>query len=303
MTEREANTVTREYLDSLYFEERLIGAKRADTQISLFGEAFSTPVMMAAFSHLGPYAEGRDSGLVEYSRAMKEIGAVNMIGMCENEIYREVAAVGARTIRIIKPYEERDKIFSQLKCAEMAGALAVGMDIDHIFGRDGEYDICLGEHMTFQTEEMLRDYVDYTSLPFVLKGVLSVQDAVKAARIGASAILVSHHHGRLPYAIPPVLVLPEIRRAVEGSGMKIFVDCGIRSGYDAFRAIALGADGVSVGREMLEPLKKDGTQGVKQYFEKLTRELRAVMNYTGTASPEEADLSLLYDIRTGRHPW
>ena len=115
------------------------------------------------------------------------------------------------------------------------------MDIDHIFGENG-VDVCVGEKMAVQTADMLRSYVESSKLPFVVKGVLSVRDALTCAEIGAKAIIVSHHHGRMPYAVPPMMVLPEIKKALEGKDVKIIVDCGIASGADVYKAIALGAD-------------------------------------------------------------
>ncbi len=90
-----------------------------------------------------------------------------------------------------------------------------------------------------------------TKLPFVVKGVLSVSDAVNCAEIGAKAIIVSHHHGRIPYAVPPMMVLPEIKDALAGTDVKIIVDCGIASGANVFKAIALGADAASMLQVLL----------------------------------------------------
>lgn len=121
--------------------------------------------------------------------------------------------------------------------------MAVGMDIDHCFYGNGGYDVVCGLLMHAKTLEQLRQYVSTSAVPFIVKGVLSVQDAEKCAQAGVKGILVSHHHGIMPYSVPPLMVLPEIRRAV-GNDMKIFVDCGIESGMDVFKALALGADAV-----------------------------------------------------------
>jgi isopentenyl diphosphate isomerase/L-lactate dehydrogenase-like FMN-dependent dehydrogenase len=132
------------------------------------------------------------------------------------------------------------------------------MDIDHIFGNNG-LDVVVGEQMDIQTTDMLASYVESSKLPFLVKGVLSADDAVKCAEIGAKAIIVSHHHGRLPYAVPPMMVLPEIKEALKGKDVKIIVDCGIASGADVYKAIALGADAAAVGRSMLPALEKEGS--------------------------------------------
>ncbi len=182
--------------------------------------------------------------------------------------------------------------------AEEAGAFGVGMDIDHIFG-EGGCDVCVGEEMAPQTEEMLASYVGSTKLPFIVKGVLSPEDAVKCADIGARGIIVSHHHGRMPCAVPPMMILPEIREALAGRDMTIIVDCGIASGADVYKALALGADAAAVGRSMLPSLEKEGTEGVKQFISKVGRELRYIMSFTGFRSPSGIDSSALH-IPEGR---
>jgi len=202
-------------------------------------------------------------------------------------------------VRIVKPYADRDKVMDQFSHAQQLGAIAIGMDIDHIFGDDGDFDVVLGERMARQTMSDLREYVSAFSLPFVVKGVLSVRDAVKCAECGAAAILISHHHGRMPFAAPPLMLLPEIYREVGGThGVKIFVDCGIDTGADAYKALALGADAVAVGRAMMPSLQQDGVQGVYDYIKAMNDELAMIMAFTGCASLAEITSSALW--REGR---
>ncbi len=129
------------------------------------------------------------------------------------------------------------------------------MDIDHGYDKFGQYD--MNALMCGITTSELKDFITNAEIPFIVKGVLSVQDALKCAEAGAAGIVVSHHHGIMDYAVPPLMVLPEIREAV-GPEMKVFVDCGIGSGADAFKSIALGADAVSVGRAMLDSFRTEG---------------------------------------------
>ncbi|MBR4223306.1 MAG: alpha-hydroxy-acid oxidizing protein [Oscillospiraceae bacterium] len=289
----DANEINERYMDSLLIEERLIGSVVADTSVSLFGEEFSMPVMTPAFSHLS-HIHGRElTGLEEYSLAAKELGILNFCGMMENDTFRRIADTGARTVRIVKPYADNAKVKDQMRFAEDHGAFGIGMDIDHIFGKDG-CDVCVGELMAVQTADMLRSYIEDTSLPFFVKGVLSVTDAVKCAEIGASAIIVSHHHGRMPYAVPPMMVLPDIRKALEGTDVKIIVDCGIASGADVYKAIALGADAAAVGRSMMQPLEKDGKEGAKAFIKSVGDELRYIMSFTGAATVSDIDSSVLH---------
>ena len=291
--ESDANIITQKYMDSILIEEKIIGSVLASTETEFLGETFSSPVMMPAFSHLKQYNGRELNGLEEYSIAAKNANILNFCGMMENDMFAKIAATGAKTIRIVKPYDDNGKVRDQMQFAESVGAFGIGMDIDHIFGETG-LDICVGEKMAVQTMDMLRSYVESTKLPFVVKGVLSVRDAVACAEIGAKAIIVSHHHGRMPYAVPPMLVLPEIRDALEGTGVKIIVDCGIESGADVYKAIALGADAAAVGRSMLPYLEKDGSAGVESYVEKVKNELRYIMSNTGCAKVTDIDDSSLW---------
>ncbi|HKM34498.1 MAG TPA: alpha-hydroxy-acid oxidizing protein [Lachnospiraceae bacterium] len=289
---------TREYLDSILVEERLIDSVIASQDFELYGKHFSTPIMTPAFSHLKTFVKEQKNGMYEYSKAAKHVNAVNWVGMCENEEFEEIQESKAETIRIIKPYADRDKIFSQIVFAEKCGALAVGIDIDHIFGTDGKCDCVMGETMACQTLHNIKEYVEATRLPFVIKGVLSVQDAVKCAEAGVQGIVVSHHHGRLPFAVPPLMVLPDIVKAVFSyKQMRVFVDCGIDSGYDAFKALALGADAVSAGRVLMPELAKEGSSGVEKYLNKMKEQLAYIMAFCGCSTLEEIDSSVLYRLQ------
>ena len=284
----DANIITEKYLDSILIEQRLIGSTAADLTTRFLGETFSMPVMTPAFSHLPAYNGRERTGLEEYSAAAKNLGILNFCGMMENDMFEKIAATGAKTVRIVKPYADEGKVFDQLSFAKSVGAFGVGIDIDHIFGEDG-YDVVLGEPMTWQSVDKLAAYASFVRLPFFVKGVLSVSDAVKCVQTGADAIIVSHHHGRLPYAVPPLMVLPQIREALEGTGISIIVDCSIASGADVYKALALGADAAAIGRAMLPPLEKDGQAGVEAFFRKTGRELAFVMSMTGFSTPEEID--------------
>lgn len=288
----DANEINEQFMDSIFFEQRLIDSIKADIKTTLFGKEFSMPVAMPAFSHLGHYSNRPLSGLEEYSIAAKECNILNFCGMMENDGFKKIMDVNPTTVRIVKPYADNGKIRDQLAFAESVGAFGVGMDIDHIFGNTG-YDICMGEEMAAQTSDMLKSYIDSVKIPFIVKGVLSVEDALKCAQIGAKGIIVSHHHGRLPYAAPPMMVLPEIKEALKGKDVTIIVDCGVTSGSDVYKALALGADAAAVGRSMLPFLEKDGSDGVCEYIESVGNELRFVMSATGFKKVSEIDDSAL----------
>lgn len=291
----DANVITEKYMDSLLIESRYIDSVKADTATEFFGEQFSMPVMTPAFSHLGNFGGREKNGLEEYSEAARDLNILNFCGMMENDQFKKLVDTGAKTVRIVKPYADNGKVKDQMQYAESVGAFGIGMDIDHIFGNDG-YDVVVGEEMSFQTTDMLRSYVELTKLPFVVKGVLSASDAVKCAEIGAKAIIVSHHHGRMPYAVPPMMALPEIKDALEGKDVKIIVDCGIATGADAFKALALGADAAAVGRSMMPSLESEGVEGVKKFIQGVGNELRYIMSCTGFETVADIDSSVLYEI-------
>ncbi len=293
----DTNLINREYMNSILFEERLIGSVEADTSCEIFGRKYTSPVMMPAFSHLKALGEGRQSGMIEYSTAAAKSGILNWVGMVENKEYAEIAAAGADTVRIIKPYADKGKIMDQILFAKENGAVALGIDIDHTFGGNGRYDIVKGEQMTGLTIEDLQRYIEAAEIPFILKGILSVRDALLAQEIGVSGIVVSQHSGRLPYAVPTLKVLPRIAEALGAdSKMTIFVDGGIALGSDVFKCIALGAAAASVGRVIMPALTEKGVQGVMDYVEKMRQELAYVMGFTGCASVKDIDSSILWNL-------
>ena len=291
----DANVITQKYMDSILIESRYIDSVVADTSVDFWGKTFSMPVMTPAFSHLVNYNGREKNGLEEYSEAAADCNILNFCGMMENDQFKKLVDTGARTVRIVKPYADNGKVKDQMLYAESVGAFGIGMDIDHIFGNEG-YDVVIGEEMTFQTAEMLHSYVELTDLPFVVKGVLSVEDAVKCADLGADAIIVSHHHGRIPYAIPPMMVLPDIKEALKDRNVKIIVDCGIATGSDVFKALALGADAAAVGRSMLPALESKGREGVCEFLTGVGKELRYIMSSTGFDNVSKIDSSVLRRI-------
>lgn len=289
----DSNHITRAYFDALLIETRYLDAVVPDTTLELYGETFRTPIMTAALSHLDRiYPESRN-GMVETAKGAYAAGAVMWAGMGDDAEMEAITATGARTIKIIKPYQQVRRVFEQIDHAERCGALAVGMDIDHSFGKNGQPDHVMGYDMRPVTTEDLREYVRATSLPFVVKGVLSVRDALKCAEVGAKGIVVSHHHGITDYAIPPLRALPAIVEALGGS-FPIFVDCGIERGFDAFKALAMGAIAVSLGRAMIPDLVREGAEGVRKKIAAVTDELAGAMARTGSKDLGHIDPTILW---------
>ena len=278
--------IAREYMDSLLVESRLVGAAEPDTTFHFLGEDFATPIMTAALSHIDL------AGMAEGAR---QAGAPVSVGMGDNESLGEVLATGAKVMKIIKPYADREAVFSRIRYAEEHGAAAVGMDIEHSIRADSaEADNVLGLQMKLPSMEELRSFIRASKLPFFLKGALSVQDAERCAELGCAGIILSHHNGLMRYAVPPVRLLPKIRAAV-GKQLLLIADGGMESGYDAFKALALGADCVTVGRPLMQPLKEKGPEGVREVLTGMTKQLQAMMYRTGTKDLQHMDPGVIWE--------
>ena len=286
----DSNQITREYFDSLLVEMRHLDGALPETGLELFGEQFRTPVMTAALSHLGNV---RENGMVQMAEGARLAGAVSWAGMGDEKELEDITATGARTIKIIKPYVDNDYILQRIAHAEKCGVMAVGMDIDHSFSGKGKYDVVLGMEMRPKSLEEMKEFVKATKLPFVVKGVLSVKDAEKCLEAGVKGIVVSHHHGIIDYAVPPLMILPEIVRVVQKQ-IPVFVDCGIESGSDVFKALALGADAVCVGRALMGSLQVNGAEGVQEKIASLTEELAGIMARTGASDLSQIDPSVIW---------
>ena len=93
--------------------------------------------------------------------------------------------------------------------------------------------------------------------------------------------------------MPPMMILPEIKAALRDRDVKIIVDCGISSGADVYKALALGADAAAVGRSMMPSLEKGGIGGITDFISQVGRELRYMMSFTGFEKVSDIDSSAL----------
>ncbi|MFO7726695.1 MAG: alpha-hydroxy-acid oxidizing protein [Desulfonatronovibrio sp.] len=183
-----------------------------------------------------------------------------------------------RGVAIVKPRAQTE-IIARIKSAEKAGAIAVGIDID---GAGLVTMAQMGQAVGPKSVEEIRELVECTDLPFVLKGVMTPEDAQSALEAGAAAIVVSNHGGRVLDSTPgSALVLPEISAQVRGK-MLILADGGVRSGGDVLKLLALGADGVLLGRPLIVGAFGGGREGVSLMLEKMSQELLQAMLLTGT---------------------
>ena len=286
-----SNEITRQYLDSLLIETRYMNSTNPDLTMNFYGKTFPSPVMTAALSHLDHFMfEGATEA---YAEGAAKAGAVLWLGMADEKEVEMCADSGAAMVEIIKPYTDRELIYSKIRHAESCGILAVGVDIDHPFAEDGSPDNVDGYEMTAITTEELKAICASTSLPVIVKGVLSVYDAREALRAGVSGMVISHHNNRIRFALPPLSILPKIRQEV-GPDMPIFVDGDIKSGMDAFKALALGASAVCIGRPLMTAIRQNGSQGIVDYLKTVNDELRKAMAYTGCTDLSKMDPTVIH---------
>ena len=138
--------------------------------------------------------------------------------------------------------------------------------------------------ITWEVIEYLRSV---SSLPIIIKGILSPKDAVLAAKAGAAGIIVSNHGGRqLNGAIASIDALAAIKAAV-GNTCDVYLDSGVREGIDVFRALALGAKMVFVGRPVFYGLAAGGQAGVEKVLDMLAEEFKNTMALAGCRSVDE----------------
>ncbi len=187
---------------------------------------------------------------------------------------------GGKGIPIIKPRESAE-IIKRIKIAENSGVTAVGIDIDAAgFENLNRADQPVAPLSVKQLEYITAS----TTLPVILKGIMTADEAVKAAECGAAGLVVSNHGGRaLDYTPGTVEVLPEIASAVKGA-LKIFIDGGIRCGEDVLKALALGAEAVLVGRPVAISAVGGGAEGVNLLYQQFHSELKRAMLLTGCAN-------------------
>ena len=288
-----SNRISREYLDSLLIETRYMDSATPDISFELYGIKAASPIMTAALSHLDHFMfPGAADAL---AKGAKDAGAILWYGMAEEQEIEKLAAFGAPMIEIIKPYADRDLIYRKMGHARKLGLPAVGIDIDHPFASDGSPDHVDGVEMaplrTAELEEITRN----VPLPVIIKGVLSCRDAERCLGAGAQGLVISHHNNRIEYALPPLALLPEIA-AMAGKNVPVFVDCEIRTGMDAFKALSLGAAGVCIGRPLMTAMKEDPENGVRNYLLKANDELKKAMAYTGCTSLKKMDPTVIHRL-------
>ncbi|MFC1953329.1 alpha-hydroxy-acid oxidizing protein [Chloroflexota bacterium] len=280
----------RRLLDSIFMEPKFLDPIKANTELTLFGTKMKTPAFCSALSKPAYLS---DEEMVELVRGIGKAGSMMMLGIGGSEILQSAIDTGTPTVKVVKPYRDTELIYSKIKDAESRGCVAVGIDIDHYYGVYREGRTRMTDTFSPKKTEEIKQAMSLTSLPFLIKGVLSNTDAERAAEIGASAIVVSNHGwGAFDFGVPTVAALPKVAKAV-GNRLTILTDSGFRSGNDVFKALALGAQGVGFATSILMAVAADGAEGVEQFLGFITGELRRTMEICGCSELSAIDKSLL----------
>lgn len=265
--------------------------KPVDLTFEVFGQTFEAPVFAAPIGAMKlHYGDKYDD--LEYNdilvSACADAGIAAFTGDGTNPAVMEAATKAIQKkdgigIPTVKPWDI-NTLKEKLALIKACGSFAVAMDID---AAGLPFLKNLTPPAGSKTVEELKEIVEAAGVPFVVKGIMTVKGALKAKEAGASAIVVSNHGGRVLDQCPATAeVLEEIADAV-GEDLKIFVDGGIRSGVDVFKALALGADAVLIGRPFVTAVYGGAAEGVKVYTAKLIAELEDAMAMCGAHSLSE----------------
>ena len=287
-----------EALDDVRFNMKLVhGVKAPSTETNLLGLSLTMPLMAAPIGGIS-FNMGGGVSEEEYTDAIvggcKAKGIIGCTGDGVPDIihasgFASIKNTAGHGIPFIKPWEEKE-FYEKLAKAEATGAPIFGVDIDAA----GLVTLAkMGRPVTPMTVDDLTKAIGSTSMKFILKGVMTVHDALCAKEAGADAIVVSNHGGRVLDSTPGTAeVLPEIAEAVGGE-MTILVDGGIRNGGDILKMLALGAHGVMIGRPFSIAAVGGLQQGVETFIETLHTQLIQAMVLTGTADVNRVESSIL----------
>jgi len=293
---------------------RLVDTRDLDTTSELLGTKLSCPILL---SPCGAQRAFHPDGEVAVARAARKQDHVQILSTGTSIRIQEVAAARGAPVWF-QLYTPRiwEVTKRQLAEAEESGSEVVVLTVDQIglgrnrdklerFRRRQNPD-CQGCHDSAAEKIQrgadalgidLRDWIqnlmvldwerveqirDGTSMKLVIKGILTAEDALACVEHGVDGIVVSNHGGRAEDSgLSSIEVLPEIAAAV-GGRIPILIDSGFRRGTDIFKALALGASGVCVGRPYLWGLAAYGQEGVEAVLAILRKELETIMHEMGT---------------------
>lgn len=265
-----------------------------DTSCEILGKKLSLPVIPAPVGlvsvNLGPLYDDV-TYTEELLKGSEAAGTVAFTGGgLDRKAFTDPLSViektGIKGIPTVKPLAN-DIVLEQLETVASLGVGIVAMDIDSA----GLPHATLSEtpmYMKCPSDiKLFCERAHSLGMKFIVKGIMTPESGYAAAEAGADAIVVSNHGGRvLDGGLSSGEVLQEISRAVKGR-TEVLVDGGIRTGADVVKAMALGADGVLVGRPVSVAIYGGGAEGLELWFEKIKSEMKEVMKMTGCRSTED----------------
>ncbi|XP_028243356.1 (S)-2-hydroxy-acid oxidase GLO1-like isoform X3 [Glycine soja] len=276
----------------------LVDVSKIDLTATVLGFKISMPIMIAPTAM---QKMAHPEGELATARAASAAGTIMTLSSWATSSVEEVASTGP-DIRFFQLYVFKDRnVAAQLvRRAERAGFKAIALTVDTpILGRreaDIKNRFALPSHLVLKNFEGLdlrkldKDIQwlqTITSLPILLKGVLTAEDTRIAVQAGVAGIIVSNHGARqLDYVPATIMALEEVVKAAQGR-IPVFLDGGIRRGTDVFKALALGAAGVFIGRPVLFSLAADGEAGVRKVLQMLRDEFELTMALSGCRSLKE----------------
>ncbi|XP_028752174.1 peroxisomal (S)-2-hydroxy-acid oxidase GLO4 isoform X2 [Neltuma alba] len=300
----------------------LVDVSRINMSTTVLGYKISAPIMIAPTAmHKLAHPEG-EVATAKAAAACNTIMVLSFMSTCTVE---EVAS-SCNAVRFFQLYvllsKKRDVTAALVDRAERLGykALVLTVDVprlgrreadirnkmispklknfDGLFSTELESDNGSGlEAYANQTLDASLQWKDIawlksiTNLPILIKGVLTGEDAIMAVEVGVAGIVVSNHGARqLDYSPATISVLEEVVRATKGK-IPVLLDGGVRRGTDVFKALALGAQAVLVGRPAIYGLAAKGEGGVRQVIETLKTELELTMALAGCPSLKDISRS------------
>lgn len=286
-------------LEKICLNMRVIhDVRKPDTACDILGHHLEMPVLVAPLAgakfNMGGYlTEERFAQVL--TNGAKKAGTVSCTGDGTPEAFdcgiKAVESVAGWGIPVIKPWAG-EVFYERLESAARSGCRAVGMDID-----TAAFTALAKSKrpVSPKSRAELSAIVEKThslGLKFMLKGVMSVEDAKAAEECGCDAIVVSNHGGRVFEALPATAaVLPAIAQNVKD--MTVLADGGIRSGSDVLKMLALGADAVLIGRPAIIAAIGGEEEGLEMWLSRLHRQLQESMLLTGCASISDTGSHLL----------
>ena len=271
--------------------------KKVDTSIELFGKKFKYPFFAAPVGAVNLHYSEKYTDITYNNILVSSCASEGILAFTGDGTNPDVMKAATKAIKnvnglgipTVKPWNI-DTIKEKLSLVKESNAIAVAMDID---AAGLPFLKNMNPPAGPKSVEELKEIIKLSEKPFIVKGIMTVAGALKAKEAGAYAIVVSNHGGRVLDQCPATAeVLAEIVDAVDGT-MKVFVDGGIRSGADVFKALALGADGVLICRTFVTALYGGEEEGVKLYINKLASELEDTMAMCGAYSINEISRNMI----------